>query len=346
MSTDQVGRFPPRLLLDLNGACNLTCTMCMVHGKDKEEADARFGGVQARFRNMPDQLLEKMLDEIDATGEPKPMIFTALNGEPLFGKNYRDRVTLMKKKGFTVASHTNGILMNDSMVQFMVDLPLDVVSISLDAFEESTYRAIRENKHFQLIQKNIMNLLRIRGDKLYPRIEVSMTILEENWREEEEFVKYWTDYVDVIRINSVFSPEENTTFPRKAMPSVRKPCQSLYDSMPVFYNGNVGLCCRDPFCEDNMGSVDTGSVEAVWRGEKFETYRELHQRGQWDQIPACKDCDGWAAYEYEETMTDRHLIRRSPIYTYYNVLDRLHNWKPYMRGTHKPEYEHLEDVTV
>ena len=318
----------------------------MVHGKDVEVADARFNGVQARFRNMPATLLEKMLDEIDASHETKPMIFTALNGEPLFGKSYREMVSMMKARGFKVASHTNGILLDDSMAHFMVDSPLDVVSISLDAFKEETYKLIRENKHFQRIHNNITNLLKVRGDKPKPRIEVSMTVLEENWQEEQAFVEYWTDYVDVIRINSVFSPEDNTVFPRKPVPIERKPCQSLFDSMPVFYNGDVGLCCRDPFCEDNMGNVETSSIEGVWNGDKFASYRELHARGDWGLIPACKDCDGWAAYEYDETVTDRLLIRRSPIYTYYNVLDRLYTWNSDIRGTHNPKYSDLEQPTL
>ena len=342
MSDDKVEKFPPRLLLDLNGACNLKCTMCMVHGKDVDEADARFGGVKARFRDMPINLLEKMLDEIDASGEPKPMTWTALNGEPLFGKNYREMVTMIKSKGFAVASHTNGILLNESMAQFMVDLPLDVVSISLDAFKEETYRAVRENNHFQRIHRNISNLLKIRGDKSSPRIEVSMTVLEVNQHEEQDFIDYWSDYVDVIRVNSTISPDDDSLFPRKAIPAKRKPCQSLYDSMPVFYNGDVGLCCRDPFCEDNMGNVGNSSVEAVWTGEKFQKYRELHERGEWDQIPACKGCDGWAAYDYDEIVSDRHLIRRSPLFTYYNVLSRLHTWTSAIRSTHTSEYDGLE----
>lgn len=317
----------------------------MVHGKDVEEADARFGGVQARFRNMGHGMLEKMLDEICVSGEPKPMIWTALNGEPLFNKDYRKNVTMMKEKGFNVASHTNGILLDKAMAQFIVDLPLDAVSISLDAFKEETYVKIRENKHFDRIHQNIFNLLDIRGETPHPRIEVSMNIMEENWQEENQFVEYWTEYVDVIRVNSVFSPDEETSFPRKPVPPKRKPCQSLYDSMPIFYNGNTGLCCRDPFCEDNMGNVENTSVETVWATGKFQKYRELHEQGKWDLIPACKNCDGWAAYDYEETLTDKHLIRQSPIYTYYNVLNRLHTWKSSMRGTHKTGYEISSEPT-
>ena len=51
------------------------------------------------------------------------------------------------------------------------------------------------------------------------------------------------------------------------------------------------------------------------------------------------DCDGWAAYDYEEELTDKYLIRRSPIYTYYNVLNRLGNWRSELRGTHSTEME-------
>src|ERR1035438_3144643 len=75
-------------------------------------------------------------------------------------------------------------------------------------------------------------------------------------------------------------------------------------------------------------------VKGVWHGPKLTAMRRLHEQGQWDKIPLCKNCDRWASYQFTEEVRDGLLIRRSPEYTYYNRIDRLQNWHKELHGTH------------
>jgi hypothetical protein len=60
-----------------------------------------------------------------------------------------------------------------------------------------------------------------------------------------------------------------------------------------------------------------------------------HETSQWDKVRFCKNCNGWAQYQYEEEMRDGLFIRRSPEFAYYNRIDRLENWRGRLLGGHR-----------
>ena len=146
-----------------------------------------------------------------------------------------------------------------------------------------------------------------------------------------------TKKVDAVRIGEIWK-QGHFTFKVKGP---RIPCSALYTTLSVNTNGNVSICCLDSFNGTNMGNVFKDGVKAVWHGPKLTAMRRLHERGQWDKITLCKNCDRWASYQYEEEVRDGLLIRRSPEYTYYNRIDRLENWHKELHGTHQENQEKL-----
>lgn len=332
MDIPELTKFPERLLIDFNGACNLSCKMCMVHG-DNPEKD-KFATAD-KDRIMDPRKLEKVLDEIVASGEKLPQVWTALNGEPLFGPHYIENVTMLKERGFTVLSHTNGILLDKKMSQFIIDIGLDVLSCSFDAITPETYKIIRQSNLFDRVVANLKQLIELRGDSKTPRIEVSMTVQEENEHEVDEFLEYWSEYVDVIRINATFTPGKAVYGANFTLPKERTTCASLYQTMPLFWDGHMGLCCLDPFGKAKIGNAFESTLEEVWNGKTLNKVREIHEQGQGERIDLCKGCENWASFDYEEEITDKFLIRRSRNYAYYNVLSRLSNWTDKIRGTHE-----------
>src|SRR5919108_559788 len=144
--------------------------------------------------------------------------------------------------------------------------------------------------------------------------------------------------LDVVRTGIVF---ENGTFPDMVEPPKRVPCAVIYKTMPVHNDGSVRLCCLDGVRATDMGNVFENSVQEIWHGEEFAKARYYHETAQWDKVPFCKGCNGWAQYEYTEEVKDGLLIRRSPEYVYYNLINRLSTWKGNLLGGHKPPPEGL-----
>jgi hypothetical protein len=169
-------------------------------------------------------------------------------------------------------------------------------------------------------------------------VGVSITIQNTNRHEADEFVDRWVGVVDVVRTGIVF---ENGTFPDMVEPPKRVPCAVIYKTMPVHNDGSVRLCCLDGVRATDMGNVFERSVSETWHGEEFAKARYYHETAQWDKVPFCKGCNGWAQYEYTEEIKDGLLIRRSPEYVYYNLIGRLSSWKGNLLGGHKPPPEGL-----
>lgn len=304
---------PPRVLIDFATKCNLRCGMCPVWGEDEKS-------IQSVKGLMAVENARRLLDEIAAS---KPLIHPCLYGEPLLAPNLKEHIQQAKASGMTFAFNTNGLTLSEEMADFLVSQQVDSVMFSIDAVTPQTLLKIRGVKRLERIERSVFMLLKSRGDSVTTRIGVSFTIQDENKHEEEAFVRRWAGIVDVVRTGRIF---ENGKFVGLEEPKERVPCPVIYKTIPIHNDGSVTLCCLDGLRSTNMGNVFDTNVREVWHGEEFSKIRYLHETKQWDAIPFCNSCNGWAQYEYEEEIKDGLLIRRSPEFTYYNKISHLDNW--------------------
>lgn len=322
---------PKRVLLDLATVCNLRCPMCTVWGSDDTAAVDSVKGA------MSVDAARRLLDEM--TGHDV-MIQPNMWGEPLLAPEIRQRFIDMKQRGLTVAMNTNGLTLTDELAAFFVAIKLDSVFVSIDAVTKATLKKIRGINNLEKVESAVHRLLKARGDAEFPRIGVSFTQQANNVHERDAFVERWSGIVDCVRIGLLF---ENGTFGDLEAPAERKPCPALYRTLPVHNDGTVTICCLDGFKQTAVGNVFKDGVDAVWHGEAFNLVRYYHETAQWDKVPFCKSCNGWAQYEFEDEVRDGLLIRRSPEYTYYNRISRLKNWGGTLLGGHeRPQLEVAE----
>jgi MoaA/NifB/PqqE/SkfB family radical SAM enzyme len=311
-----VPELPPRVLLDIHGGyCNLKCPKCFVHGSDDDE---RIKAVRGRM-SLDDA--RKILDEVMHV---KPLFQPNLWTEPLMAKHFREHLRQMKARGIPVVLNTNGLLLTEDMARFFVEIRLEALFVSIDATTKDSLVKARGTDKLEEIEAAVHRMLRVRGDASLPRIGVSFTAEECNRHEVDEFIARWIPHVDVVRVGEVYQEHLGTLSGRPL--GQRVPCASLYQTLPIHFNGNAVICCLDGWGATNMGNVLHDGVKAVWHGKAFQQARYYHETGQYDRVPFCKDCDVWASYTYDEETREGLLIRRSPLMTYYNRLDRRANW--------------------
>jgi MoaA/NifB/PqqE/SkfB family radical SAM enzyme len=298
--------------------------MCPVWGVEDEDEIKAVKGI------MPLEKARRLLNEVAAT---KPMIAPSIYGEPLLIPNLRQVYSDMKRLGIAIAMNTNGLTLTEDLARFFVDIKVDSIMFSIDAVTRETLKKIRGIDKLEKIESAVFRMMKVRGDAEYPRVGVSITVQDENRHEVDDFLKRWVGVVDVVRTGNVF---KDGTFPALKTEGDRLPCPAIYKTMPVHNDGSVRLCCLDGFRATDMGNVFDTSIDEVWNGEEFAKARYYHETAQWDKVPFCKPCNGWAQYEYQEEVRDGLLIRRSPEFTYFNRVDRLAAWKGNLLGGHKP----------
>ena len=317
-----VTELPERVLIDFATKCNLRCPMCPVWGSDDDAAIDSVRGV------LDVGGARRILDEMMAA---KPLIQPSMYGEPLLIPNLRDRILDMKSRGATVAFNTNGLTLDWEIAQFLVEVRVDLVFFSMEGVTRETLKKIRGVDKIETIEAAVFRLLAARGEKELPRIGVTMTKQDGNLHEEQALIDRWAGIVDCVRTSLVF---ENGTYPDMEVPEKRLPCPTLYTTMPVHNDGTVTICCLDGFKSTNVGNVLQDGVKAVWQSEEFAKVRYYHETEQWDKVPFCTNCNGWAQHEFTEEIRDGLFIRRSPQFVYYNRIDRMSNWKGRLLGGH------------
>jgi radical SAM protein with 4Fe4S-binding SPASM domain len=205
-----------------------------------------------------------------------------------------------------------------------------VVNVSIDATTKETLVKTRATNRLQRIHDAVFLLLEKRGSAESPRVMVNFTVDEHNRHERDEFLAYWINHVDAVRINEVYTYERGID--GLVVSRERTPCREIYDQMNIDFNGEVRMCCLDGFRVTNMGNVFRDGVYGVWHGEALTAVRKHHEENNYAAEPFCQNCTLWASYNIiNEHQEGDLLVRSSDSITYYNRLDRISNWKKEIR---------------
>lgn len=311
--------FPPQLFIGIHdGYCNLRCPCCFVHSIEKNVDPKNFQGV------MP---IEKFAGLLEEAKTFKPLINPYWFSEPLMNKNLRQYYQLVKEKDLPLITSTNGLLLTRDLARFFVEIKMDAISFSIDAFTGETLKKVRGIEEIDKIRDAVFMMLEARGDLIYPRIGVSFVLSEENKHEKDDFIAYWLKYVDVIRINPQF--DDHNRIKNVIRPEKRVPCYAIYNKMVIDYKGDVVICTTDAFKKITIGNVFKSGIAEIWRGTELSKIRHYHETGQLDNLPLCQSCDLWTDHQIEESIENGIMVRKSCSmdYYHYNRLDRMANWK-------------------
>jgi len=315
-----VPEFPKKLVLGIQeDFCNLSCPKCMVFGTNTDPA---FNIKDIATSIMPMEEIIKILDEVK---DFKSVINPNYWVEPLVVKSFKQVAIEAKKRDIPVAINTNGLLITESMAEFLVD-HMTAVSVSIDATTSETLVKTRSTSRLARIHDAVFLLLEKRKDQESPRVIVSFTAEDCNRHEQEEFLQYWIQHVDAVRINEMFTFER--TVDNLVVNRDRTPCREVYDQMIIDFNGDVRMCCVDGMRQTNLGNVFEQGVYNVWHGEALTAIRKSHEEGNYGDQPFCGSCTLWSNYNVTDERKEGNLfIRSTDSSSFYNRLDRMGHWK-------------------
>jgi radical SAM protein with 4Fe4S-binding SPASM domain len=310
---------PKKVVIGIEeGVCNLKCPKCFVHGNNNS-SDLK--GAASKGRMDKSDIL-KILHELLPF---KPQLVPITWSEPFMFKDIEFFVREAKKMGFPVSIHTNGVLLNSHTVNYILETSLDAMCFSIDAFSSDVFEITRGTKHYQVVVDNVFKMLEARGDGVLPRIGVSFTVDEHNSFQKDDFIKYWLEHVDYVRVNETYGHDRKLN---NITPEIsNEPCREIFDQLVISYDGSVRICCLDAFREIEIGNVLKDGVMKVWDGEVFNNIRKMHLDGKIREYDFCKNCDlNYAFMVTDEENDGKILTRKSLAITFYNRLDRIESW--------------------
>ncbi|MDM7275511.1 MAG: radical SAM protein [Thermoprotei archaeon] len=170
---------PRVLVIEVSTACNYSCIHCFRYGAKGFTMNC----------NMNPSLYERILGEAEGLGVRR-LIFTGW-GEPTVNPNILDFLSEAKARGFEVVLNTNGSNL-EKMSKAIVDIGVDELYVSIDAFDVKLYSMIRRRGSLSAVTRGLMALSKAKSEKgsLKPVVKAIFTINKLNVNEISSIFEY------------------------------------------------------------------------------------------------------------------------------------------------------------
>ncbi|MFA5029381.1 MAG: radical SAM protein [Patescibacteria group bacterium] len=276
--------FPQHIFLESTSVCNFNCRIC-----------ARITG-KTLIGSMDFDFFKKIVNEAANYG---PRNFSLhLSGEPLINPRLMEMAKYIKEKNRrnSISLTTNGSLLSPTIAEQIVRIGIDKVSISFLSPEAQTYREKTGVDKLDEVEKNVKELIKIKGRAAKPKIFVRMIVDDDTQSQAKNFISKWQNEKVIIELRDQHNYGGNVAKSHVRKNHKRYPCYHLWFSPAVHFNGDVSICCDDLARVGVLGNASDQTVNKIWNSELIKKYRQLHLQGKYDQISICAKCDVWNMY--------------------------------------------------
>ena len=288
---------PMALSFEPTTSCNLRCPEC----PSGLRSFTRPTGMLAA------DLFRRTIDEV--AGRLWYLIFY-FQGEPYLHPEFLDLVKYAADKGIYTATSTNAHYLSDDNARRTVASGLDRLIISLDGTTQEVYQQYRVGGKLEKVLEGTRNVVRWR-QKLKsstPRIIFQFLVVRPNEHQIDEARQlaaalgvddvwfktaqiydhqYGSPLIPTIDYYSRYQNNANGTWSLKNQ--LIDHCWKMWHSCVITWDGLVVPCCFDKDAEYRQGDLKTETFRQLWRGPKYQQFRNSLLRGR-DQIEMCRNC--------------------------------------------------------
>lgn len=286
-------KFPERITVEMTNRCNLECSFCPRHL------------INMKLGEMEAGLFQKIVDEAEKH-LPVSLVFF-FRGESLLHPKLADCIRYAKQKGLgPLQLASNGFNLTEEIAEKLLDSGLDFISFSLDTIDPEVYKMTRPQGDLTRSMENVLQFakkieLRKKKGLHVPEIQVSSIDVEDYRPTQENFVQFWRQYADRVRIYVEHSADGNLgSIKLDVYQGERQPCKKVSTDMVIYWDGKVALCNHDWDNQLEMGDVNKQSIKAIWNSSKYESVCLMHEKNSFKPGIVCKNCDHWKMYYLPE----------------------------------------------
>lgn len=285
--------FPSQIVIDVTEFCNLSCIHCPQNDFVKSKA---FGG-----HHLDKDLHKKLIDEVaeDGSGNCRYLRYTG-EGETLLHPQFIEMVSYAKSRlSIAINVTTNGTILTDDKSISLLNIGVDVIDISIDAYSPETYSAIRRKGNLEVTRHNVLNLIeRVREGSFGTKVVVSYVEQPLNTHETALFDKFWKDagahQVVIRRLHSAGGAKDEIAASMKGRNSLaRRPCVYPWERLVLKPNGYVTYCPADWKGMARIAHFKDTSIKDIWTGDYMRRLRDAHITNDFSCFSFCDQCPDW-----------------------------------------------------
>ncbi len=269
--------------------CNLQCTMCYSDPSPRSKG----------FMSM--ELFKSLVDQISKIPTIK-QVNLFYGGEPLMHPMYKEMleyVTMVPRRFRSVIS-TNGGLWNHEYSELVCDRELSWVHFSLDGVG-AKHEEIRVGSNYDVVKKNIEDLLKTRGERKFPVITINMVFSDHTRKDVEDFVKEWQGKRVTVVIDTLMTEDFKYSKLKEMEMALgleledpvdyHEVCLSMNTFMGILWDGRTVSCCNYYEGQIEMGSANKTPLSQIFNGERYRKLRAMEETKSYPEGHPCKECD-------------------------------------------------------
>ena len=275
--------FPTRILFEMTSICNAKCRMCPQMN------------LKRKLVHMDKEKYKSIVDELDFHGIDGLWIYHF--GESTVHPDFRELITHVSSKkhlGYIWLS-TNGIRMDEAMIDFLLMSGISFLNFSLQSISVEGYKRIAPVSPAETILANLHTLIRKKQvdepKKPYFRLQI---IEQQSTRSEiDDFLRTYYDKCDLISVNMLEHTDLEFNKEGKGLRQriERKLCKRLGRS-DLFINsdGSVTICDNAYNNQLDIGSIWDNKVHELWNGKRRKEILDMNRDGSLWSVPLCSQC--------------------------------------------------------
>jgi tungsten cofactor oxidoreducase radical SAM maturase len=161
-----------RVYLETTTRCNLQCRTCVRNVWDEPLGD------------MSEPTFERVLAGLRELPELREVVFGGY-GEPFAHPHTLGYLRAVRDLGVKVTISTNGTLLDEGVAEALVDMRVEVVTVSLDGGEPDTYADVRRGAELRAVLENVevLNQIKAARGTSFPRVAIEFVALKRNEEE-------------------------------------------------------------------------------------------------------------------------------------------------------------------
>lgn len=265
---------PLQVNIEITSVCNLKCEMCSRNYPDIHNREG--------VLNM--EQFDKLLSQIKEINPPSIWLS---GGEPLTHPNIKEiinKISALNPIDFWMVS--NGLLLTEELAEHLVNSNLTWLSISVDATNKETYKAIRGG-NYELLINNIHTFLKIRKEKesKTPFLRVSFVDMSINHDEIDAFKKYWTEKADIIDIQTLADYHNIGEISDSEVYNSAFKCTAPFTLISILPNGYIIPCCNSFFSSTRTYNIENTRLLDYWQSTFHNDFANSVKEKNY-----CKEC--------------------------------------------------------
>jgi hypothetical protein len=262
LRTSRYVDYPLAIHIETMALCNASCTFC------------QYPELTRKGDIMPDSLIHKIIDELDAIPKDLPCTITLAGvSEPFLDKRVFDNIELINRKlpHVSIGINTNGAPLTEKNIDRLSKLNISQMSVSVNDYRKEHYEKIMGISYDRTI--SVLKMLDEKSRNGDIPFKLGATRAGDGTIEDLHFIKWVRE--NFPSLTNYFTPQfvwvgEEV---KSLAPAPSVGCTHWFD-ITVRSTGEVAFCCIDGHIEFPRGNLHRENILDVYNRPDYRALRE------------------------------------------------------------------------